>query len=153
MGGIIVFTLAVRSLAGLSTLKSLQLEVEEAKRKERYLKFNIFNHYDWIKSRLDDDELKHTQHPKSPARSAFDSESSDKIRHKKWGPLTIPKRALPNFLPIPLFIAGSLSARSLVESSNVDLAGHAFRVDTSFLWMDNLTMPDPYLALLGSKSD
>ena len=56
---------------------------------------------------------------------------------------------LPMLAPVPLFIGGSLSARSLVTSENVDLAGDAFRVDSALLWMDDLIMPDPVLGIAG----
>ena len=144
-----------------SKLKSLQLEIEENKRQERFLRHKIDDGYNWLESRRDADELRKRLKmillvysrffreiflfylnrdmfkAQSPARQIFDSVAPE-TRFKRWGPLTMFKPMAPNLLPVPLFIAGSLSSRALVTSNDVDLAGGSFMVDSSFLWIDSL---------------
>ena len=50
-------------------------------------------------------------------------------------------------LPIPLFVLGAYAARSLVNSKLTDLGGMEFARDSSVLWLENLVVPDPYLAI------
>ena len=83
----------------------------------------------------------------SPERKIFDTVRPES-RFKRWGPLTMFKPIIPNLLPIPLFIAGSFSSRALVTSKDFDLAGDSFMVDSSFLWIDSLALPDTKMAIL-----
>ena len=91
-------------------------------------------------------------HPKHPERIKYDLEISSKSKYKFWGPLTRPKIVLPNLMPIPLFILGAISSRSLVSSTVTDIGGMSFALDTSLFWMESLATPNTTMAVIAATS-